>query len=263
MSRSGSLLALCAALMAAPLLAHTSYVLPSRFVANNEEMVTIEAAFTEDFFVPEVTINNADFHVIRPDGTRADFDSVTPHKQLVILEAQLEQEGTYRFTTGVRRGRRTTLAMVDGKWVNTRESGGKIPANASATKVSETETVADAYLSKKAPTRAPVDAQLGRLVVQPITHPSDAFLEDPFEFQLLFDGKPLAGQTINIDRGGARYDATRSHKEAATDGDGKMSLTFDKAGVYVVWTRFAAPAPQGADVDERSYTTSLIIEVQG
>lgn len=262
-ARSLGLMAFASAALAAPVMAHTSYMLPSRFVTNSEEMVTVEAAFAEDFFIPDVAVNGADFHVIKPDGTRADFNSVNAHTQLVILEADIAEEGTYRFSTGVRRGRRTTLAMVDGEWVNTRETGGTVPENATATKISETETVADAYLSKKAPTRAPVDVSVGRLVIQPITHPSDAFLGEPFEFQLLFDGKPLAGHFMNVDRGGARYDATKFHEEAPTDKDGKMSAVFDKAGVYILWTRFSAPAPDDAQVDERSYTTSLILEVQG
>lgn len=68
---------------------------------------------------------------------------------------------------------------------------------------------------------------------------------------------------MNVDRGGARYDASMFHEEIATDADGKVSLNFEKAGVYIIWTRQSAPAPAGADVDERSYTTSLILEVQG
>ncbi|MEM6585017.1 MAG: DUF4198 domain-containing protein [Pseudomonadota bacterium] len=251
------------AMVAAPVLAHTSYMKPSRFTVNNEDLITVESAFAEEFFIPDVAVNNADFHVIKPDGTRADFDSVNPHKQIVILEAGIEEEGTYRFSTGVRRGRRSTLAMVDGEWVNTFRNGNKVPENATATKIRETETVADAYLSKKAPTRAPVDVQVGRLVLQPITHPSDAFLGDPFEFQLLFDGKPLAGHVMNIDRDGAQYDASKFHEEAPTGDDGKMSVEFDKAGVYIIWTRFTAAAPEGSGVDERGYTTSLILEVQG
>ncbi|MEE4206214.1 MAG: DUF4198 domain-containing protein [Erythrobacter sp.] len=257
------LLALAAAAWAVPALADTSYMLPSRFTANLEDMVTVEASFTEDFFVPNVAVNKADFHVLRPDATRTEFDTVHSLKQVVVMEAGIEGEGTYRFTTGVRRGRRSTMALVDGEWVNSVETGGKVPEGATATKTRETETVADAYLTKRAPTRAPVDVQIGRLVLQPITHPSDAFLGDPFELQLLFDGEPLSGQVMMIDRGDARYDPTGFHEEIATDDEGRVSLDFDRAGVYIIWTRHAAPAPQGADVDERSYTTSLVLEVQG
>ncbi|MEL7198506.1 MAG: DUF4198 domain-containing protein [Pseudomonadota bacterium] len=252
-----------AAFAAAPALAHTSYMMPTRFSANTEGMVTVESGFAEDLFIPDVAVNNADFHVLKPDGTRADFDTVSVHRQLVIMETQLPDEGTYRFSTGVRHGRRSTLAMVDGEWVSTRRTGGKVPENATETKIRETETVADAYLTKKGPTRAPVDKQIGRLVLQPITHPSDAFLEDPFEFQMLFDGKPLAGHTMNIDRGGERYGAEKLHQELDTDADGKVTVNFEKPGIYMIWTRLTADAPEGADVDERGYTTSLIIEVQG
>lgn len=248
---------------AAPVMAHTSYMLPSRFTANLERMVTVEAAFGEDFFIPDVAIDRADFHVIKPDGTRADFDAVHPHKQLVVLETEISDEGTYRFTTGVRRGRRATVALVAGEWVRVPGGGAAIPEGATATKVSETETVADAYLTKKAPTRAPVDVQIGRLIMQPVTHPSDAFVGDPFAIQLLFDGKPLAGHVVNLDRDGARYDPAKFHEEVATDADGRLSLSFEKAGIYIIWTRFNATAPEGADVDERGYTTSLILEAQG
>jgi hypothetical protein len=257
------ILSIVGAACAVPAIAHTSYMLPSRFTANLQNMITVESAFAEDFFIPDVAVNDADFHLIKPDGTRAEFDSINPHRQLVILETGIEDDGTYRFTTGVRRGRRSTMALVDGEWINTVGMDGKIPENATATKLRETETVADAYLTKRAPTRAPVDLQIGRLVLQPITHPSDAFLGDPFEFRLLFDGEPLTGHVMNIDRGGARYDPAGFHREVATDDQGTVRLDFDKAGIYMIWTRFSAPAPAGADVDERSYTTSLIVEVQG
>lgn len=255
--------ALLATACAAPAIAHTSYMLPSRFTANLERMVTVEAAFGEDFFIPDVAVDGADFHVIRPDGTRADFDAVHPHKQLVVLETEISDEGTYRFTTGVRRGRRSTLALVNGEWVGVPANGGALPEGATATKIRETETVADAYLTKKGPTRAPVDAQIGRLVVHPVTHPSDAFVGDPFEIRLLFDGQPLAGHVVNVDRDGARYDPARFHEEIPTDADGRLNLSFEKPGIYIIWTRFTAAAPEGSGVDERGYTTSLIVEAQG
>lgn len=251
------------AALTVPVLAHTSYILPTRFSANLETFITVESGFAEDFFTPDVAVNSADFHVIQPDGSRAEFESINPHRQVVILESEIAEEGTYRFTTGVRHGRRSTMALVDGEWVSTRATGGEVPDNATATKTRETETVADAYLSKKAPTRAPVDVQIGRLVIQPITHPSDAFPGEPFEFQLLFDDEPMSGHLVNFDRGGAQYDASKYHEELTTDAEGKIAMPFEKAGVYIIWTRFAADAPAGADVDERSYTTSLILEVQG
>lgn len=248
--------------LVAPANAHTSYMLPNVFTANLEEFVTVESSFSEDFFRPEVAVQSDDFHVILPDGTRQDFETVTSLKQVVVLESPLEQDGTYRFSTGVRRGSPSIRAKVDGEWVGLREFGGEVPDNATETKTRQTETVADAYLTKKAPTRAPVDVQLGRLVIQPITHPSDAYLGEPFEFQVLFDGEPMIGQTVVIDRGSSRYDEVKYHEEIETGVSGNVSLGFKTPGVYLIMTRYAAPAPEGAETDERSYTTSLTLEIQ-
>ena len=46
-----------------------------------------------------------------------------------------------------------------------------------------------------------------------------------------------------------------------TDADGALTLGFDAPGKYLIMTRHAADAPEGADTDERSYTTSLTLEV--
>lgn len=242
-----------------PAVAHTAYMLPNVFAANLEKQVTVQSSFTEDFFQPEIAVNADDFHVILPDGSRGEFATIAKHKQVVVMESPMEAEGTYRFTTGVRHGRTGKMAMVDGKW---QPVHGEVPAKATMVKTSQTETVSDVYVSKKAPTRAPVDVQIGRLVIQPVTHPSDAYLDGPFEFTVLFDGKPLSGQTVSVDRGGSRYETVKYHKEISTGEQGGATLRFDKPGVYILMTRHRADAPAGADTDIRSYTTTLTFEVQ-
>lgn len=243
-----------------PAQAHTSYMLPNIFTANTEEHVTVESAFTEKFFQPELAVDSADFHVILPDGSRAEFETVSKHRQVVILESPLKQDGTYRFTTGVRRGRVGKTALVDGKWQPVR--GDAAPAGATQVRTSQTETVADAYVTRKGPTRAPVDRHIGRLAIQPVTHPNDIYLDGKFDLKILFDGKPLADQLVVIDRAGADYDEVKFHQELKTGPDGGLSLKFDKAGVYEIMTRHRADAPAGSQTDERSYTTSLTFEVQ-
>ncbi|MCJ2188828.1 DUF4198 domain-containing protein [Novosphingobium beihaiensis] len=257
---SGAALAALTVGFAAPVQAHTAFMLPNVFAANLESQVTIESSFSEDFFNPEIAVDGGDFHVILPDGSRAEFETVTRHRQVTILESAMKDEGTYRFTSGVRLGRKGKLALKDGKWLPVR--GDAIPAGASTVRTSQTETVSDVYVSKKAPTRAPVDVMIGRLALHPITHPSDVYLDGPFAFEVLFDGKPLAGQTISVDRGGARYDTVKYHKDITSDAAGKAVLRFDRPGVYIVMTRHRADAPAGAGTDLRSYTTSLTFEVQ-
>ncbi|MET1755519.1 DUF4198 domain-containing protein [Novosphingobium sp. RD2P27] len=243
----------------APAAAHTAYMLPNVFNANVEQQVTVQSSFAEKFFVPEIAVDADDFHVIMPDGSRAEFTSVAKLKQLVVLESDLREEGTYRFTTGVRRGRVGKMAEVDGKWVPIHD---KIPANATAVQTSQTETVSDVFVTKKAPTRAPVDMQIGRLRLQPVTHPSDVYLDGEFALKVMFDGQPLQDQLVYLDRAGAEYEEPKFHREIRTGAEGGLSLSFDQPGVYVLMTRHRADAPAGADTDLRSYTTALTFEVQ-
>jgi uncharacterized GH25 family protein len=239
--------------------AHTSYLLPKVFSANTERMVTVESAFAEKFFHPEVPVDSKDYHVVLPDGSRGEFQSVTPLRQMVMLEAPLDQDGTYRFTTGVRLGRIGKSAFVGGQW---RPVPGEVPKDATKVRTSQTETVADVYVSKKKPTRAPVDTAIGRLQIRPVTHPSEVYLDKPFALQVLFDAKPMAGQKLVLDRGGADYEEAVVHRQVTTDTNGGAVLRFDRPGVYVLMARYRADAPAGSGTDERSYTTSLTFQVE-
>ena len=248
------------AIASAPAAAHTSYLLPNLFTANTEGQVTLQSSFSDAFPHAEIPVDSDDWHVPLPEGSKAEYETVATHKQLVLLESPLAEEGTYRFTTGVRHGRKGVVALVDGEWV--RVPGDEIPTGATETKSSQTETVADVYVTKKAPTRAAVDRPIGRLVVHPITHPNDVYLGEPFDLEILFDGKPMAGQSVEIERAGSEYDDSRFHGIVETGADGRLSLDLDRPGTYLLMTRHLAAAPAGADTDERSYTTSLTFEVQ-
>jgi len=254
-------LALATAIAAAGgAMAHTSYLLPSVFSTAADKTVTIQASFAErQFFRPEVAVTSDDFHLLRPDGKRDTYDRTETFKQVTILESDLTEPGTYRFTTGERLGRVGSQVFENGDW-HAVEPGKSAPAGAK-TRTSQTVTVAEAYVTKGAPTRPAVDAPAGRLAIRTDAHPNEIFLEKPLTISLVFDGKPLAGQDIELDREGGGFEEPRYHKELKTGADGKLRITFDRPGTYLIMTRHAAPAPQGSGTDMRSFTTSLTFEV--
>lgn len=240
--------------------AHTSYLLPSVFSASSERMVTIEASFAErQFFRPEVAVTSEKFHVLRPDGRRDTFDRVETLSQVTVLESDLSEQGTYRFTTGERLGRAGSQVFENGDW-RPLEPGAAPPAGAK-TRTSQTVTVAEAYVTKGAPTRAAVDAPSGRLVIRTSAHPNDIYLAEGVTLSFTFDGAPIAGQTVELDREGGALEEPKFHKVLKTDAAGKLRLTFDRPGTYLVMARRAADAPAGSKTDMRSYTTSLTFEV--
>ena len=241
--------------------AHTSYLNPTLFNTSKGTFVTLESSFSDAFPVPEIAVKSDDYHVIKPNGERDDYDSITTFRQLVILENELDEEGTYRFTTGVRYGRISKSALVDGEWKPVFGPDAKVPENATEVKTSQTVTVADVYVTKGAPTWDSVNKTLGKLVLKTGTHPNEIYLGEGLEVTVLFEGKPLADQEFELVREGGEYEEPKFVRTPKSDAEGKLNLTFDKPGLYLLMTRHRADAPEGAETDIHSHTTSLTFQV--
>ncbi|MEL6861990.1 MAG: DUF4198 domain-containing protein [Pseudomonadota bacterium] len=258
--RSALLVSTATLITGATAAAHTSYMLPSVFNTSEGELVTVQCSFTEDFPMPEIAVKSDDYHVVLPDGSREDFDTKTDLRQLVVLENGLESDGTYRLTTGVRLGRKSKRAMVDGEWVPVFGPDAEVPEDATAVKTAQTETVADVYVSKGAPTWDAL-APIGRLAFVPKTHPNEIFSGEAFDIAVTFDGAPLADHEMSVYRSGGNYEEPQFGIDQMTDEAGEVSFTLDEPGIYMIMTRHRADAPAGAETDERGYTTSLTFEV--
>lgn len=240
--------------------ADTSYVRPNWFTTATSDLVTVVSSFTEDFANPSVGVKSDAWTVLGPDGAKAEFKTKTELTQLTALEAVTTKPGTYRLSTGERLGRIGPQILVDGVW-QPFAPGREIPAGAQ-TRQSQTATVADVYVTRGEPTKAPVDAHIGALELRPVTHPNDVYMDTGFAFHVMLNGKPVANQNVEIWREGGAYDEPAFRKTVASGADGAIKLSFDKPGVYLIWTRLSAEAPKGAATPVRSYTTSLTLEVQ-
>lgn len=243
--------------------AHVSYLLPTTFNTSEGNYVTLVSSFTDKFPHAEIAVRSDDYHVIRPDGSRDEYKAINAFRQMVLLESELEEEGTYRFTTGLRLGREGKYAEVDGKFqsIFVEEGEPKVPENATRVVTGQTATVADVYVSKGAPTWTAVEQTVGPLVLKPDLHPNEIYFGDELTFDVLFDGEPLAGQSMELTRQGGEYEDPKFEKLIDTDENGQLKLNFDKPGLYLLMTRHQADAPEGADTDIRSYTTSITFEV--
>ncbi|MDE0770079.1 MAG: DUF4198 domain-containing protein [Opitutaceae bacterium] len=249
------------------LLAHTPYVLPNVFSTSKGEKVTAMSSFTEEFFVPDFKVESEDFHLVLPSGERAEYGNIGIFDQLTILENSLEEEGTYRLSTGDRLGRKFKMKFVDGAWDYVARGMGE---NAKAdpipkgVKVAEfqSQTVAVAYVTKGVPTQGALKQSGSGLEIVPTTHPSEVYVKEPFKFVLTFNGKAVKGHEMSIFRQGGEYEEPKYKVETVTGKKGNVSAVFDEPGVYVVMTRHKDLAPEGSETPYRSYTISLTFEVQ-
>jgi uncharacterized GH25 family protein len=249
--------ALAGLLLSGAAQAHSPYMLPSTFDVSSRKLVTVQGAFTEDFFSPEVAMKSDAYAVVGPDGKRT---LLTPIylRELALVEAPTEAPGTYRITTGQRTGRTAKAALVKGEWVFL-EGPGSAPAGAQVVDMTSM-TTAEVYVTKGKPTAAAV-APIGKgLEFVAITHPSSIFTGQDATFEVLFDGKPVSGQEITLSAGDDRYADTKTPpKTLKSDAKGRFTVKVERSGVYQMQARYrVAPAAEGQG--GQSHTYSLTFE---
>ncbi len=277
--------------------AHTPYILPNTFDAERPR-VTLQGALTEDdYFNPDVALNVPAYVETLPSGQQVELKPAVILKDMAVSEAPLDAAGTYRFSTGQFANRKTSLALVGGKWLFVRQPRGDrggegpparpapgpggqggpgegsgdgppnsiaeadVPAGAQRMQT-DGVMVVETYVSKGAPTDTALKATGQGFELKPITHPNAVYVDQGFAFQMLVDGKPVADAPVSVYRSGNIYDDRRIAVELKTDAKGAGKIAFTQPGVYLLTAHYpAAQRAPGEAPPPHSYTYSLTFEV--
>lgn len=94
----------------------------------------------------------------------------------------------------------------------------------------------------------------GKMELVPLKNPLDLKSGDTLPFQVLYNGKPLAGATVSAE--GVEKDALK------TDQEGKAEIVIKKSGLNVVKANLKTPTPNDPDADTLSETANLVFEVK-
>lgn len=257
-----SMAALVGILAAAPVgaSAHMPYMLPNMFDLTERDHITVQASFAEDAFVPEVVMKSEAFHSRGPSGTTPIKD-VTYLRDLTVFEAAIPAKGTYRVSSGERFGRKGKMYKAPtGEWVITGEESKDLPVGAQLVDV-QSMTLAEVYVSRGAPTKDALAPTGKSLELRPITHPNEIFAAQPASFELLFEGKPVAGANVEVYRSAGVYDGKKKVADkVTTDAAGRFSVTPPDAGTYLALIRYRTASPPGAETPYRSYSYTLTFE---
>lgn len=241
----------------APAAAYTSYIQPSDYWPDGEQL-RIEGAYASQFFTPQIALPGQ-FTVLQPDGARGGFSSLAVGANSTTMETSLPRGGTYRISTGEQLGPVQNLVgdpAAPGGWRTL--AAGETPAADMPTTTLQTVTLADVYVTRGTPTREMVDRPIGRLALRPVTHPNQVLATHGIEVEVLFDGAPMANTAVVLY--GAGDPDTKIDRFATTDGNGRAIFVFDAPGQYVLATRHRANAPAGSPAAVRAYTTTLTFE---
>lgn len=247
-------LALAAAMTAGAASAHSPYLLPNTFDASGRDHITVQGAFTETFFAPEVAMRADDYHAIGPDGAKTPVNP-TYLRDVTVFELPTVANGTYRVTTGTRAGRVAKAHLVKGEWIflNPEEP---VPAGVNAVDM-QSITRAEVYVSKGAPNAAAL-APIGKgIEFRAITHPSSLFVGQEAAFEVLLNGKPLPNQAIELHRADEAYAGGEKGSVIAADAAGRFSLKVGAPGIYQAMTRHRIDAVAGAPAQSLTYALTF------
>lgn len=248
-------------LVSATAMAHTPYLKPLAFDIQNESVVTLDASFAEKFFVPESAISNANFDVILPNGTKQVVSTVVDLKTRNVLEQPLLDDGTYKFSTGKRFGPVFKMYTLNGERGSVRGDDATLPDGAVLTTSFRPVTNATTYVSKKAPTEVALSPSGDGLEIVLTPHPNDLFNQEPIEFAIYHQGKPLADQKVTVYFAKDQFSEESDQITVNTDNNGKAEFTPKVEGLYLVQTRYRADAPKDAGVMQYSFTATLTLEI--
>lgn len=254
-----AVLAFCASLHVQ---AHTPYLAPASFDASEGGLVTLDASFSETFFVPEVAFDGSQFQVIGADGKASAPDKVVPLQSRVVVEHRLpRQPGTYRFSTGHRLGAVFRTWEVDGERRSSRDPAQKMPAGAKLVSDFQSLTRAETYITVGAPTQAALEPYGKGLELVPVTHPGDLYVGETFTFEVRYDGRPLADQKVEITEAVWGSDRKPEIVVLTTDASGRADFRMEHAGNWLALTRHRTKAPEGAAASEYSNSYTLTFRV--
>lgn len=238
--------------------AHTPYLHALGEIGAQGGLVSMEAAFAETFFVPEVAFDKSQFEIIAPDGSRRSPDRVEVWKARTLAEHRLDATpGTWRFSTGHRLGALFRTWEVDGKRESSRDASVPIPPHAKVIQNFQSLTLAETYLSVGEPNRTALAPRNKGLEIAAIDHPSDLYVGESFRFQVLFDGSPLANQKVEITEAVSDTGNTPQVVNLVTDGEGRTTFRPERAALWLALTRHRTPAPPESGVAEYSHSYTL------
>lgn len=236
MNRFALSLALAVALLPGAAFAHKAWLLPSEtVVAGENAWITVDAAVSNDlFYFNHVPLPLERLAITAPDGKRAEAANGATGKYRSVFDLELAQQGTYR------------IAMVNGGLFANWEEDGKprrwrgtpdafateVPKDAKNLQVSESLGRVETFVTHGAPNDVALKPSGKGLELVPVTHPNDLFSGEAATFSLLIDGRPAAGQEIEIVRGGTRYRNAQGELKAKTDAAGRFTVTWPEAGMY-------------------------------
>jgi uncharacterized GH25 family protein len=209
--------------------------------------------------VKEETVK--DISAVDPDGKVVELD----RKSASLFQLKIDKPGVYLVTAGIKPGIFTTTPEGR-KWANKKEVQHPLKCTAYNI-IAKTVIVAgknDRNLS------APTDQVLEVILLK---DPSTLKKGDSLPVKVLFEGKPLAGISLNAkyagydketsDEGhGPEHGEKHSPVETTTDENGQATMALETSGHWIILLSHRTPYPDTETCDEYMYNAAFTFEIK-
>lgn len=232
--------AVLAAALAGPIAAQAAvnWVLPSTsIVSGNRSWVTFDAATSDQAFAPNLRPLPLDtIQVFDPEGQKVEPQTPTMGKLRTSFDLQIAKPGTYKVAS--------VSTAVLASWTengevkrfrgSAEEFAAKVPAGAADLKTVKTLGRYEAFVTRDNPTTEVFKPTGQGLELVPVTHPADIVAGEAARFRFLLDGRPAAGLTVVLKRGGDFWNAKPTEIDLKTSADGGVMVTLPQSGVWLI-----------------------------
>ncbi len=205
----------------------------------------------------------ASTHVIayQPDGSQISTTNIINLGRKSATTIQLEQNGTYRIQVIQNPIFYTTYKMATGEPGKVFGIDNKVKLPESAVDIQRVKLInrVETYVTRN---QSSISQPIGNgLEIIFSGHPNDLFVNEKTEMTLLFNGKPIKNTNISITPANTRYRNNRAVQQKKTGNNGKLEIIWQKAGLYLLESKFKLKAKHKQTYDKEIHTIYLTLEV--
>lgn len=232
LATAATVIALTAALGTAH--AHNAWLLPSATVFSKADVVSIDAAVSNDLFVANHAPLRLDgLQITAPDGSTIKPDNEAKLKQRTVFDVAVAQPGTYRIAV-INSGAFASWkdkAGAQKRARGTAESIAKeVPPDATDVVISQSSGRIETFVTVGKPSALKPIGQGLELIST--GSPTDLVKGEKTTFTLNIDGQPAKDLEVTATAGNTQYRDKLQETRMKTDAQGQFSVTWPTAGMY-------------------------------
>ena len=214
--------------------AHNAWLLPSTTVFSKADVVSIDAAVSNDLFVANHAPLRLDGLLITaPDGSTIKPENEAKLKQRTVFDVAVAQPGTYRIAV-INSGAFASWKDKAGAQKRARGTAEtiakEVPADATDVVISQSSGRIETFVTVGKPSLLKPIGQGLELIST--GSPTDLVKGEKTSFTLNLDGQPAKDLEVTVTAGNTQYRDKLQETKIKTDAKGQFTVTWPNAGMY-------------------------------